>query len=1078
MIHSFSRINVHLPFSSLFAKSKKIHLVIYDAKLTLKEDLINELKAAAPKKSSFEIDKVTVYNGEILFQYKDYQVSLKELNLNSITQEQDTLFKIKSTAFKIDFPFSGDILSLQGSLESEIKKQSSEWQVRKFIWNTDKMTANVNGKFEDSSNFVLNAIIQGDPYYFLYPELGELSPQGQTFGNAKITSTKDGHISIDSQFKAAAIQINNEEFKDLSGSVKWENQTREIRVNAAVNDGIYSSNARIQITPQKALLEFKNFQTIRLAKVIEIEESIPLGGQLIHAQLDISHGLIKGKLKVGMDQQFKSSLFQGKGEIQLEFNTRNGNSMFHANQFVTRFGSINLSGKTVRDTKRVELQCDALITDAEFLNPYSLYYLDIDLAPWNLSKGQGSLHLDFTLHNKEVVYSSQIKLNDLMIQKQPISTITGSLAGTSKNARGNFQFHDASLNGAGMIDIREDGFKIDFLNVCGQSKKVVTILGFDLDLTGIFNGDFFYQKKKKQLLPDVWGNYSAGTVSFYGYNFQNVKGGLKSNSNDIHLQDISFDYQSGKGLADVYLDYSKQYYDLSGEINHMDIQRFHPEFSGQASTHFQGKGKFNQDAIRASITAENVSFYQGISHAIEGDAQIMTDFNDFSIRVNANLLHGSTSSPFELELSNRGDEYFGRYQFNLSDMNVLIPWGNNEGSVKVDGQIKTQHHTIKTMGMAHISGKTMSFPNFPHTLDDFSGRLSFDNYVFKLNYLQGKIGNGDVSANGRMKVENNQLKDLSINIEGKNMNLYPLDRVTCLVSSKDLNVRLVERKLLLSGELLFHSALWEREIEEDITFNTQAALSVQPSRIMEMMEFDLKLIGKNKIKIQNSLVQANGVFDLQLTGNPDFPILTGVIESKKGEVLFSEKPFQLLKGKLIFTRKKVNDPLIQVDAEAYIKNYRIRFNISGSQSQMKPEFSSSPPLPSAQVFSLISQGELFKRFTSDQMKNQIGAGTTGLAFTQLTEDLKILRKAKKILGLDFLRLDPNLSAKTFKQSTSRLIVGKSISKDLLIVYSTNFQDIQEDIYYLQYQISPDIVLIGMRNEDGRISFDLRYRKRQ
>jgi len=59
-----------------------------------------------------------------------------------------------------------------------------------------------------------------------------------------------------------------------------------------------------------------------------------------------------------------------------------------------------------------------------------------------------------------------------------------------------------------------------------------------------------------------------------------------------------------------------------------------------------------------------------------------------------------------------------------------------------------------------------------------------------------------------------------------------------------------------------------------------------------------------------------------------------------------------------------------------------------------------------------------------------------------------------------------------------LTVGTSIARNLLIVYSTNISSLRQEIYYLQYQLSPSISLIGMHNQDGNFSIDIRYRRRR
>ena len=99
--------------------------------------------------------------------------------------------------------------------------------------------------------------------------------------------------------------------------------------------------------------------------------------------------------------------------------------------------------------------------------------------------------------------------------------------------------------------------------------------------------------------------------------------------------------------------------------------------------------------------------------------------------------------------------------------------------------------------------------------------------------------------------------------------------------------------------------------------------------------------------MENSFGTITGKFDLRLTGNKDFPMLTGFIESHSGKLNFSDKKFDLIKARIEFNNKFVIDPQINIESEAFIKDYRIKFNIKGTMSHIKPELQSNPPLPPA-----------------------------------------------------------------------------------------------------------------------------------
>lgn len=101
-------------------------------------------------------------------------------------------------------------------------------------------------------------------------------------------------------------------------------------------------------------------------------------------------------------------------------------------------------------------------------------------------------------------------------------------------------------------------------------------------------------------------------------------------------------------------------------------------------------------------------------------------------------------------------------------------------------------------------------------------------------------------------------------------------------------------------------------------------------------------------------------------------------------------------------------------------------------------------------------------------------GSTALVTTELAKEIK--NRANRLLGINLLRIDPVLNSQS-AYDTSRLTIGTSITKNLIVVYSTKLSTSRQEVYYLQYQLSPAVSLIYMKNEEGRYSLDLRLRKR-
>ena len=56
-------------------------------------------------------------------------------------------------------------------------------------------------------------------------------------------------------------------------------------------------------------------------------------------------------------------------------------------------------------------------------------------------------------------------------------------------------------------------------------------------------------------------------------------------------------------------------------------------------------------------------------------------------------------------------------------------------------------------------------------------------------------------------------------------------------------------------------------------------------------------------------------------------------------------------------------------------------------------------------------------------------------------------------------------------------VGKKISKNVFMLYSTNLTAQREDIVRIEWELTSDISVVGTRDEEGRVSLDVKIHKR-
>ncbi|MCP5106215.1 MAG: hypothetical protein GY950_22705 [bacterium] len=1121
-IVSFKKVGVEVPFLSLFSKVKKVNINLHNPVILLNEKILKKGKKKTSGKLPFEIDRINVIDGELIYNSSKMIVNLLKVNLNSFNRSGKSMYKLRSPHLKfvmrtsknvdlLQFPDIDDevvknnkLFKIEGDMICEFRAQPTNWKISRFLWNTADSRITINGRVFKSGTLALNATFHGTPEKILYPILKNLRPLGYMEAKVHVKRKKKEPVFVEGEIGYNTFSLAGENFDNLRGTVKWNTGDRQLEVDTFFNDQTLQSRLKVIAKPGLTRLEGVNMYARRATRIVKIHGPVPVGGIIKQADVDLNKGIISGTVKLAslppdelsnapVNGDFSgdepgaettplkdSGLFNFDGEVTFRYNSKFKSVHFSTAGAKAEFGTVHFLEGYVDPTRETNLhiKAGAAINKMGQINKYTRYYIDLDLSQWNLRKGEGPLDLDVKKTGKKFFVESDMDIRNFTSNRQPIEFMKGHISTEGSITTGEFTITDKEVNGTAKLSAGKGFFTIDFKKVAGESRKVLNILGIDISLTRWMTGDFHLHKKSGESFPLVTGNFQAKRINFYDFYFDDVTGELEFKGHTT-LKNLRYRYNDGKGSADIFIDYSKDIYSIEGEIKGVNINRLHPEFHGKGDIFFKGEGVIDHDPIKFNYNTGDLFFYEGRKFTANGTGEILTDFSGFRIDTQGNVVNAVSSSPFTFRLNQQKNIYSGSIHLKLNDINLLIPWGNNNGTMDLKAQIfDSGGEELSTEGHAEFEGRIFSFPNFPHALENFRGDVMFKDLSFTLRSLQGSLGGGKVRGSGYLDVKENRLEDLFISFTGKKMNVYAIDR-TNFVMDADLSLKYMEGKLLISGQMNALSGIWKREIDEGVSFNTDPSLSPSGSKIMDMLEFDLKLTGNDNIRMENSFGSIMGKFDLRLTGNKNFPVLMGFIECRKGEINFSDRKFDLIKAKLVFNNKFTIDPLLNVESESFIKNYRIKFNIKGTASRLKPELQSSPPLPPRDILTLISLGELFQRPTSAELTSRVGTGTAGLIASGLTDQIK--KRTKKIFGNYMLKIDPNISVSSIAgasfEKTSRLIVGKEVTRDLLVVYATNFSAKPMQVIYLQYQLSPSLSLVGMRNENSQFSLDLRFRKR-
>jgi len=289
----------------------------------------------------------------------------------------------------------------------------------------------------------------------------------------------------------------------------------------------------------------------------------------------------------------------------------------------------------------------------------------------------------------------------------------------------------------------------------------------------------------------------------------------------------------------------------------------------------------------------------------------------------------------------------------------------------------------------------------------------------------------------------------------------------------DLNLVKNPERFILEGNMFARKLQWKREINEEFIFSSSPYYEAKKEPgLFDDLTLNIRIRADDNAWMENALGRIRGRFDLTIKGSADALVVTGEIEALGGDVNFQDRKFKILSGRIDFFNPLTTEPYISFRGETFVKDYRVTFSLDGLLDKLNPEFSSSPPLPPEDVLALLALGESFRRTYSYDTSTQLS--TASLLSFQLSEEAK--KRTEGLFSIDRFRIDPFVMGSSAEMS-ARLTVGKKISKNFFILYSTNLTTQREEITRLEWELTPDLSIVGTRNEEGRISFDVKIHKR-
>jgi translocation and assembly module TamB len=380
------------------------------------------------------------------------------------------------------------------------------------------------------------------------------------------------------------------------------------------------------------------------------------------------------------------------------------------------------------------------------------------------------------------------------------------------------------------------------------------------------------------------------------------------------------------------------------------------------------------------------------------------------------------------------------------------------------------------LGRIDFDNGSLSLEDLPNGLSQLHGTLEFNQNRLEVRSLTAMSGGGLLSVGGSLSYQRGIYSNLTVT--GKNIRIRYPQGVSSLADAS-LRLEGSQSSLLLSGDVTI--TRFSAGADLDIAALAQQTNSVQtvtsPDAPSNHVRLDVHIVSSPQLNFQNAFAKLAGDVDLRVRGTIASPSLLGRVNITQGSAMIAGTRYELQRGAITFTNPVRIEPVIDLTATAHVEDYDITLSALGPPNRLAVTPRSDPPLPEADVVSLLALGhtENQQRLYTQQQEQAITSQSTD-ALLGGALNATVSNRVQKLFGAGSVKVDPNYLG-PFGNSTSRVTVQEQLGRSVTLTYATDVNTTGQQLIQAEVAINRHVSLVVARDESGVFSMVVKATRR-
>jgi len=386
-------------------------------------------------------------------------------------------------------------------------------------------------------------------------------------------------------------------------------------------------------------------------------------------------------------------------------------------------------------------------------------------------------------------------------------------------------------------------------------------------------------------------------------------------------------------------------------------------------------------------------------------------------------------------------------------------------------------------GHLEVTNGSLSYAGLPSGLSELNGSLLFTRDRLHVETLTARTGGGTLNFKGDATYFNQQL-NFNLTATGKGVRLrYPPG--VSSTADAELHWLGTRSASTVSGEISINKIAvtpgfdFGAYLERSRQFTTVTAAGSP----LYNVKLDIHVQTAPELQMRTAIARLSGDADLRLRGSVAHPAVLGRVDILEGQATLHGTRFTLERGDITFTNPVAIEPQLNLQASTHVRNYELNLTLTGTPDRgLNLNYRSEPPLPKSDIIALLALGRT--NGESTQLQEQSGQSAfsdqaSALILSQALNDTASSR-FQRLFGASNIKIDPQgLTTETNPVSNGpQLTIEQQFANNLSLSYSTNVSQSSEQIIQGEYYVNRNVSVVGTRDQNGVVSFDLRVRRRK